>query len=269
MEDDRLIRVSPRHSVRLAREYVGLIERAPQNDYVVRTIVRREAQGLPLMSAELVIAGRETREKYPLAATYPLHFRKTYAAARLHGDTALEFESQLLASRIIPVPPPIGFAPDSFRSCLVPGRPYQRLSPFGREPEESNLRAALDLPLAAAAGLFRLSEEAFRHLRTLHAGGLAHGDAELHNFVVCPSPLELVLIDFEAAQRKDTLDEAAWRARCEADLVPLLREAVFLQCALGRQEGPLAELAWEQMAGLFRAPDRFRRAIDDQSDRSD
>src|SRR6476659_6668455 len=110
MEDDRLIRVSPRHTVRLAREYVGLVERPPQKDFVVRTITRREANGLPLMSAEIVIASRETRERHPLAATYPLHFRKTYSAARLHGDPETEFECQTVASQHIPVPPPIGFS---------------------------------------------------------------------------------------------------------------------------------------------------------------
>src|SRR5262249_16184640 len=160
---------------------------------------------------------------------------------------------------LIGVPPPIGFAADVYRSCLVPGRPYQRLSPFGTEPEESNMRAARDLPLAAAAGLWRLAEQALHHLTTLHDGGLAHGDAELHTPVVWRGPLELVLIDFESAVPRDSLDAEAWEKRRAADLVPLLREAVFLQCALGRQEGPLADLAWERMNGLFRAPDRFRR----------
>ena len=269
MHDDRMVRVSPRHAVRLAREYLVLVERPPKRDYVVRTIVRREANGMPLMSAEIVVAGAATRSEYPLAATYPLHFRKTYSAARLHGDPAKEFESQGLASQLIGVPPPIGFTSEVFRSCLVPGRPYNRLSPFGTEPEDSNMRTAQDLPLAAAAGLWRLAEQALLHLATLQRGGLAHGDAELHNFVVCPAPLELVLIDFEGAVRKEELDDAGWEARCAADLKPLLREAVFLQCALGRQEGALADLAWQRMDGLFRAPDRFRRAIEEHADLSD
>ena len=94
MDEERLVAVSPQHSVRLAPEFVGLIERPQRSDYVVRTIARREANGLPLMSAEIVIAGRETRETHPLAITYPLHFRKTYFAARLHGDTAKEFDAR-------------------------------------------------------------------------------------------------------------------------------------------------------------------------------
>ena len=113
-----------------------------------------------------------------------------------------------------------------------------------------------------------MSEQAIEHLTRLHAGGVAHGDAELHNFVVCPAPLELVVIDFESSMRKSDLDEAAWEKRCAMDLVPLLREAVFLQCALGRQQGKLAELSWERMDSLFRSPDRFRRAIEEQADLS-
>ncbi len=266
MDDDRIIAVSPRHAVRLAREYVTLVERAPAADYVVRTIARREANGLFLMTAEIVIAGRDARDRYPLAATYPLHFRKTYSLARLHGDTAVEFENQTSASRLIWVPPPIGFAGDAFRSCLVPGRPYQRLTPFGVEPEESNIRVAQNLPLATAAGLWRLAEEGLQRLTSLHAGGLSHGDAELQNFVVCPAPLELVVIDFEAAVHQSALDTAAWERARAKDLEPLLREAIFLQCALGRQEGQLADLSWDGMDRLFRSPDLFRRAIESHGD---
>jgi hypothetical protein len=266
MDDERLVAVSPRHSVRLAQELVGLIERPQQNDYVVRTIARREVNGLPLMSAEIVIAGRETREQYPLAVTYPLHFRKTYFAARLHGDTAKEFENNALASVILGLPPPIGFAPKVLRGCLAPGRPYQRLSPFGVDPEEGNLRIALKVPLISAAGLWGLAESALKQHSALHESGLAHGDAELHNLVVCPSPLEVVLVDFESAVEKSSLEESAWHARCSADLVALLREAVFLQCVLGRQCGPLADASWAALDRLFRTPDRFRKAIEVQPD---
>ncbi|HEX4446726.1 MAG TPA: hypothetical protein VH044_08325 [Polyangiaceae bacterium] len=266
MDEHRLIAVSPQHSVRLAREYVELVDRPPQNDYVVRTIARREANGLPLMSAEIVVAGRDTRRQHPLAVTYPLHFRKTYFAARLRGDTAKEFENSTLASQILGLPPPIGFEPRVFRSCLAPGRPYQRLSPFGADPEESNIRVAEKVPLPTAAGLWGFAESALKQLSTLHDGGLAHGDAELHNLIVCPSPLEVVLIDFEAAVKHDAVDAPAWQARRAADLVPLLREAVFLQCALGRQRGPLADASWSELDHLVRSPDRFRRAIDSHAD---
>jgi hypothetical protein len=262
MDDERLVEVSPHRSVRLAHELVGLIERPQQHDYVVRTIVRREANGLPLMSAEIVIAGRETRERQPLSVTYPLHFRKTYFAARLHGDTAKEFEYQSLASRILGIAPPIGFAANVFRACLVPGRPYQRLSPFGVDPEEGNLRVAPKVPLATAAGLWGFAASALKQLYVLHDAGVAHGDAELHNFVVCPSPLEVVPVDFEGVVERGALEEPAWQARLAADLMPILREGVFLQCVLGRQRGPLADASWAAIDDLFRSPDRFRRAIE-------
>ena len=56
---ERDIPVSPLHSVRLAEPLAALVEKPPDRDYVVRTLVKREANGLPLMSADLVTYGEE------------------------------------------------------------------------------------------------------------------------------------------------------------------------------------------------------------------
>jgi len=262
MDETRPIAVSPRHTVLLAMELYPLVEKPPRQDFVVRTRARREANGLPLMTAELVIAGEETRRMHPAAETYPLHFRKTYFPGRLHGDPQVEFENQLLASQICSTPPPIGHGPTVFRSCLVPGQSYARLTPFGGEPPENNIGKAQKLPLATAAGLWRLAEETLAQLLLLQDAGLAHGDVELHNCIVCPAPLEPILIDFEAAVRRGSIDDGAFEARCKLDLQPLLREAVYLQCAIGRQPSRLGELSWNHTDELFRSADRFRKAIE-------
>jgi hypothetical protein len=266
VDESRAIAVSPRHTVLLAMELYPLVEKPQWQDFVVRTRARREANGMPLMAAELVIAGQETRKSHPLAATYPLHFRKTYFPGRLHGDPQVEYEQHLRASRLSRTPPPIGFTANVFRSCLVPGQSYTRLTPFGGEPPENNIGKAQQLPLATAAGLWRLAEESLAQLLLLQEGGLAHGDAELHNIIVCPAPLEPILIDFEAAAQKETLESAEWESRCKKDLQPLLREAVYLQCALGRQESPLGERSWNQLGELFRSPERFQRAIETRAE---
>ena len=252
--------VSPRHSVMLAAEYCHLIDRIPDRDYVVRTLAHRQSGGLQLMSAELVIAGKEARNLHPLAEQYPLHFRKTYYPGRLHGDPKVEFENQQRASELINVPPPIGHWPRGFRACFYPGTPYSRISPFGVEPEDANIGLARELDLARAVGLWRLLEDAFSHVRRLHDGGLAHGDLELHNLIVCPSPLDVMIIDFENAVRRDD-DEAIWAGKREADMENILREAVFLQCRLGRQSGKLAADGAGAMEKLFKAPRRFEREI--------
>lgn len=260
MSGGRLIPVSPRHSVMLAEEYCHLIDRIPDRDYVVRTLAHRQTGDLPLMSADLVIAGKEARRLHPLADQYPLHFRKTYYPGRLHGDPEAEFHHHQRATELIGVPPPIGHWPRGFRACFYPGKPYNRLSPFGVEPEEANLAIARELDLAKAVGLWKLIEEAFGKVRALHAGGLAHGDLELHNFIICPAPVEVLIIDFENAVLREP-DSNRWDAKCRSDEEQLLREAIFLQCRLGRQTGPLAEAALGQLERLFRAPDRFRREI--------
>jgi hypothetical protein len=249
----------------LAREYLAVFDKPQKRDYVVRTVVRREANGLPLMSAEIVIASEETRQQYPLAAQYPLHFRKTYFPARLHGDPAIEFQRQSEASALVGLPPPIGHDPESFRSCLVPGTPYSRVSPVAAKQEDADLRTARELPIATAAGLYHLAERGFELLTVLQGAGLSHGDAELHNFIVCPSPLEMLLVDFESAAREETLSDDAWQTRCDADVLPLLREALLLQCRLGPQPGLFAETAWKRLDSLFKDPARFRREIDQQS----
>ncbi len=249
----------------LATELFLLVERPPRQDFVVRTIARREANGLQLMEAEMVIAGAQTRRAHPAAETYPLHFRKTYFPGRMNGDPQAEFEHHLLASRLSAIPPPIGHEPNVFRSCLIPGQSYARVTPLGGEPPESNIAQAQKLGLATAAGLWRLAEETLALLEALHGGGLAHGDAELHNVIVCPAPLETLLIDFEVAVQRAAVNDADWQARCESDLAPLLREAAYLQCMLGRQSSRLGELAWERLPALFRSPDRFRSAIETQA----
>ena len=162
------------------------------------------------------------------------------------------------------LPAPIGHTPNVFRSCLLPGTPYNRLSKLGVDPEDANLRIAEELPLESAAGLWRLAEEAYALSTALQEGGLAHGDAELHNYIVCHAPLEILLVDFESALLKEELAPEKWEARCTLDLEPLLRHAVFLQCALGRQTSPLALRSLSAMDRLFKKPDRFRRQIDER-----
>jgi hypothetical protein len=264
MEEARAVAVSPRHSILLATELFLLIEKAPRTDFIVRTVAHREANGLPLMSAELVIASIETREKHEAAKTYPLHFRKTYFPGRLYEDPSIEYQNHLAASALCATPPPIGYGPRVFRSCLIPGQPFPRISPFGGEPPDSNIDKAQKLPLASAAGLWRLAEETYAQLVGLHAGGMVHGDAQLHNCIVCPAPLEPILIDFEAAAQKGAVPDEEWEKRRRSDLEPLLREAIYLQCTLGRQPSALGEAAWQQMPQLFKSPDRFQRAIEAQ-----
>jgi hypothetical protein len=257
-----LVKVSPRHSVRLAQEYLAIIERPRRDDFVVRTVARKEANGTPLMSAEIVLAGRATRERFPLADQYPLHFRKTHFPGHLHGDPGIEFARHKDASEIIDIPAPIGFDERTFRACLIPGISLHGLSPFHGEPEDIHLRQARELPLVAAAGHWKLAELAFESLRALHQGGLVHGDAVLQNFIVCPSPLEILPIDFEGSARRDDVEEDEWNRRAEGDLDELLRHAIYLLCALGRQPGALAEAAVGRIDRLLRASDRFRQAIE-------
>jgi hypothetical protein len=63
------------------------------------------------------------------------------------------------------------------------------------------------------------------------------------------------------AKWKRGLSDADWDKAVRADFTELLKEAVYLQCALGRQPGPLADMAMERIAELFPSPGRFERTI--------
>lgn len=242
-----------------------MIEQPPRRDFVVRTLATRTAGTLPLMAAELVIASGRTRATHPLAERYPLHFRKTYYPGRLHADPSVEFDHHMLASTLIPVPPPIGCDRNTFRSCLLPGRPLDQVCELGTEPDASNIAVARAMPLTAAVGLWYLAEQALAQLAHMQSQGLTHGDAHLHNFIVCSSPAEVFPIDFERALVQQDVSEQRWRERCDADRHHLLRLAVFLQAALGRQRGPLAEEANARMDTLVTPADTFRRAITERT----
>jgi hypothetical protein len=257
----RPIQVSPRHHVALADDYLQMIDKAPREDFVVRNLARRKAGEMTLMMGDLVIAGAGTREQYELARTYPLHFRKTYYPGKLHGDPRTEFELHELASTLVDVPPPIGSTPNSFRSCFLPGTPFHRLSALGTEPDESNIGLAGELSLAAAAGLWSLAEEAFGLLTRMQQGGLTHGDAHLHNFIVCPSPLEVLPVDFEIGVLQGSVSSDVWLERCQADRQHVLKLAIYLQCALGQQRGPLARESMASIERLVRPADRFQFLI--------
>lgn len=260
-----VVEVSPRHSIALSDDYRQMIETAPREDFVVRTLARRKAGEMTLMMGELVIAGDATRKTYELACNYPLHFRKTYYPGRMHGDPRHEFAMHARASEVVGIPAPIGATRDTFRSCFLPGTPLNRLSELGTEPDESNIKLAQELSLVAAVGLWRLLEDALEQLTTLQASGLSHGDAHLHNFIVCPSPLQVFPIDFEIARLQDSMSTEDWIARCQSERQYLLRMAVFLQCRLGQGEGPLALQSNHRLDELVKPAKTFRKTIAERS----
>lgn len=261
----KAVPVSPLHSVALSRDYEHMIGVAPREDFVVRRLARRDAGKTTLMMGELVIAGAATREEFELANTYPLHFRKTYYPGKMHGDPAVEMERHALASRVLGSPPPIGATPNSFRSCFVPGLQLSRCSALGTEPDESNIGAAAELELPTLAGLWLLLEQAHQAHRSLEEAGLCHGDAHLHNFIVCPSPLRVVPIDFEISTLRGELDAETWAEKCSRDRDPLLKHAIFIQSALGEQKGPLARESLENLERLVQPAGTFQRAISEHS----
>ncbi|MFK5920779.1 MAG: lipopolysaccharide kinase InaA family protein [Verrucomicrobiota bacterium] len=261
-----MIELSPYHQIELAPAWEALRDNPPDRDQVIRTLSRKMLNDQPLIQGDLVYAGRDTKAEFPLAEKYPVHFRKTYYPGAFHKPPQQEFDHHLQISQILDVPAPIGATKKVFRSCLIPGIPLNKLCPFGVEPLEHNIALAEEQNTTSLMGLWHLLETLDQQISKLHAAGLAHGDLFFHNVIVPSSPIGVFLIDFELAVEKNKVSEEIWQKACQSDLEELQRNAVYLQCVLGKQTGPLAEKSLSRLDTLFtNTASRFQKAVDRHS----
>lgn len=261
-----MIELSPYHQIELAPAWEALKDNPPDRDQVIRTVSRKMLNDQPLIQGDLVYAGLDTKAEFPLSEKYPVHFRKTYYPGAFHKPPQQEYDHHLEISKILDVPAPIGATKNCFRSCMIPGTPLNRLSPFGAEPLDRNIPIAEEKDTTSLMGLWGLLETAHDQITRLHAAGLAHGDLFFHNIIIPSSPIGVFLIDFELAVEKQETSEEAWAKACHSDFEELLQSAVYIQCGLGKQVGSLAEASLSRLDELFGdgAP-RFQKAVDRHS----
>jgi hypothetical protein len=74
-----------------------------------------------------------------------------------------------------------------------------------------------------------------------------------------------VPIDFEIAVLESDVSSDVWQQRCQADRQHLLKLAIFLQCALGQQPGPLARESMQSIERLVRPAETFRSVIEERT----
>lgn len=257
-----MIELSPYHQIKLNPAWEALKDNPPDRDQIIRTVSRKMLNDQPLIQGDLVFAGLDTQAEFPLAKKYPVHFRKTYYPGAFHKPPQREYDHHLQISGILEVPPPIGATRNSFRSCMIPGTPLNRLSPFGVEPLDRNIAIAEDCDTTSLMGMWGLLETIHGQITKLHGAGLAHGDLFLHNIIVSSSPIGVFLIDFELAVEKKEVSDEDWEKACAADFEELYQTATYVQCGLGKQAGHLAEASLAHLKPLFgdSAP-RFKKAV--------
>ncbi len=257
--------VSALHSIVVAETLYPLLDRPQEKDFSLHTIARKTGpDGRDLVHSELVIAGRQSRERFPTARVYPIHFLKSYNPWALHGRPENEYENTRAAASILRSPLPIGYDDSSFRAAFIPGKPLSRISPFTNvDPPERCLGIAAETEPAVLIGLWKLAEEVFEQLSKLHEHRFFHGDMELHNIIVCTAPVQAFLIDYESAICDFSGSDEEFEDLRFRDLEELLRLAVYLQAGLGRQENALAQASQDYLPRLFRNADTFNARLDE------
>lgn len=269
-QENARIPVSPLHSIEIAEGLRHLIRSPQDKDFPMATIATKTGpDGRDLVSSHLVIAGKKTREAFPLAQEYPAHFLKLYYPWTFHRDPKIEYDNTLAASEILGSPSPIGWDTNSFRAAFIPGKSLSRLSPFTNvEPDSRCLGIAAETSPGALIGLWHLAEQVFEQVGCLHRSGFFHRDLELHNVIVCTAPIRAFLIDFESSTQAFEGSEEEREALRYRDLSELYRLAIFLQSGLGRQEGALAEESQAALPRLFKNHSTFAARLDEADRRS-
>ncbi|HWL52817.1 MAG TPA: lipopolysaccharide kinase InaA family protein [Chthoniobacteraceae bacterium] len=258
------IPLSPFHFIEVPEELQPLLDQPQDKDFEIHSIDRKIGpDGRDLVHSKLVIAGSQTRESFPEADRFPIHFLKSYYPWSFHRDPKIEFENTLRAAEILGSPGPIGSDANSFRASFLPGKPLSRLSPFTDvEPAERCLSIAREADIGVLIGLWKLAEEVHAKIARLHEACFFHGDLELHNIIVCTAPVQVFLIDFENSEPDFDGDEAARGERAFTDFSELYRLAIYLQSGLGRQEGALARASLDALPRLFRSSATFASRLD-------
>lgn len=250
------IKVSPHHSIEVSPQYEDLIKEPRNEDYLLHVILnKKDAYGETLIQTELTIAGKKTLKQFPATQEYPVHFVKRYSLSSYHNDPEIEYENGLEIQKYIDISTPLGADAKTFRNCFIPGVGLDKKSPFGVEPLYRNIDIAEEAEPKDLRALWKHLESAFQHTTTLHQNNWIHGDLELHNIIVSDKPVNTYLIDLESALPRDKVDH--WENACLADLEHIMRDAIYIQCALGKKDTSLGKTSRQSLEQLFKDPEEF------------
>jgi hypothetical protein len=234
-----------------ARRLQVLFQQPPPDDVLLQTIYET-----PFVRGDIVMAGRKTREKFPLTQQYPIHFKKTYLEkmAGWESPTALEHRQTEMVWQHFEecgepgrVPKGLGNTPETFRSELIQAKTLGSLSPVHNcnDPEE------LARQIAAIRGngmnikqLWDGAEALREAMSTMHNGGMLHKDAHRENLMVSfdkagtPTPH---IIDFETLEEDARFGTNEWLRATWEDCRHLIEEATLIRMCAAPGEIPIED----------------------------
>ena len=172
----------------------------------------------------------------------------------MHGDPREEFDRQSEAAELIGSRRRSAGRTTPFGAACFPAPRTTASRPSRSSRRTPSCTSPAICRCRSRPGSGRCVNRRFAGCPSCTRAASLHRDAELHNFIVCASPLEIVMIDFEGAATRKGLAPEAWDEAIRTDFDALAKEGALLQCSLGRQRGGFAEHCLRRGITLFRDP---------------
>jgi len=143
---------------------------------------------------EMVLTGRETIDRFPAAAKFQLHFRKTNLSDLGYHPTEEYQHLRVLGSEAPGIAPvALGHTQCILLTEFIPGKSLLALSPF-------SFPRANPGKIANPGGLWAAAQAAYDAAEELHGAGWVHGDLHLDNILITGEG-KARIIDFESLRQ--------------------------------------------------------------------
>lgn len=239
-------------NIQLAKNNLNqLFKNPPNEDVSLHTIYKT-----PYVLGEIVLAGKNTRDRHPLCNFYPIHFKKTYLKQLSRWETNPSHEArqshkiwkhfQEISDKSSSteketateppkscVPLPVGSDPSTYRSQLLEAVSLGAISPINSNANAEELSKQI-LQAKKSYGsikkLWKALESLDQRAQTLHNGGFLHNDLHKENLLIRnhEDEPEGCIIDFETSEEDERFNTLEWSNATLNDKRYLIKEACLI-----------------------------------------
>ena len=228
-----------------------ILENPPKEDTTLHVIYKT-----PFILGEIVLAGKTTRETFPIINKFPVHFKKTilpsYGSITVKGSDANPQKEKEISKIVWDhfqeidkntlIPRPLGHSRSTYRSELIEAKTLGAITPINNSNDPKDIAEQIqEAKLSHTTselkelwdGLEKLNEE----IGKLHSGGLLHNDLHRENMMLVRTEKETIatLIDFETTEEDERFQTPEWEGACKEDKNLFLEECSIIALCIPKE----------------------------------